>query len=197
MTTEGGEADVALAGGTETDTGSADDVGTVEQGLEELPGRHAVGGAHPDVWGILAAVAFIAEGTQGFEHLFGVLHVVVDGGLDLLLALGRIDGLGGTLTDIAAAIELGTLATQPQLVERYALALESADGNFLRNDGIAAADTREACRLGIRTELDGALASSTNLVDAMGNILILYVGLIGCIVEDEGIILQRIVHPLA
>ena len=38
VTAEGGEADVALAGGTEADTGGADDVGAIEQGLEELPG---------------------------------------------------------------------------------------------------------------------------------------------------------------
>ena len=108
---ERGETDIALARGTEADTGGTDDVGTVEQGLEELPGRHAVGAAHPDVGGILAAVALVAEGAQGREHLRSVLHVVVDGGLDLLLTLGRVYGLGGTLTDIAAAVELGTLAT--------------------------------------------------------------------------------------
>ena len=149
MAAEGGEADVALTGGTEADTGGADDIGTIEEGLEELPGRHAIGRAHPDVGGILAAIALVAEGAQGREHLRGVLHVVVDGGLDLLLTFGRVDGLGGTLRDIAAAIELGTLATQPQLVERYALALEGADGDPLRHDGIAAADTREAGRLGL------------------------------------------------
>ena len=38
VTTEGGEANVAIAGGTKADTGGADDIGTVEQGLEELPG---------------------------------------------------------------------------------------------------------------------------------------------------------------
>ena len=71
---EGGEADVSLAGGTETDTRGTDDVGTVEQGLEELPGRHAVGTAHPDVGGILAAIALVAEGAQGREHLRGGGH---------------------------------------------------------------------------------------------------------------------------
>ena len=39
MTAEGGEADVALAGGTEADSWGADDVGTVEHGLEEMPLR--------------------------------------------------------------------------------------------------------------------------------------------------------------
>ncbi len=197
MTAEGGEADVALAGGTEADTGGTDDVGTIEQGLEKLPGRHAVGTAHPDVRGILAAVALVAEGTQGGEHLRGVLHIVINGSLDLLFALGCVDGLGGTLTDIAAAIELGALATQPQLVERDALALEGADGDLFRHDGIAAADTRETSRLGIGSELDCALAGSANLIDGVRYLRVLNVGLIGGIIEDEGIVLQRVVHPLA
>ena len=63
VTAEGGEADITFAGGTETDAGGADNVGTVEQGLEELPRTHAVGTAHPDVGGILAAVAFVAEAS--------------------------------------------------------------------------------------------------------------------------------------
>ena len=63
VTAEGGEADIALAAGSETDTGGADDVGTVEQGFEELPRSHAIGGSHPNVRSILAAVAFVAERT--------------------------------------------------------------------------------------------------------------------------------------
>ena len=74
MTAEGGEADVALARGTKADTGGADDIGTVEQSFEELPGRHAVGRSHPDVGCILATVTLIAEGAQGVEHLLGVLQ---------------------------------------------------------------------------------------------------------------------------
>ena len=113
MTAEGGEADIALAGGAETDAGSANDVGTVEQSLEELPGRHAIGRTHPNIGSIFTAITLIAEGAQRVEHMGGVLHVVVDSSLDLLFALGCVDGLGGTLTDITAAIEFSTLATQP------------------------------------------------------------------------------------
>ena len=194
---ERGETDIPLARGTEADTGGADDVGTVEQGLEELPGRHAVGAAHPDVGGILAAVALVTESTQRVEHLLGVLHVVVDGGLDLLLALWRVDSLGGSLTDITTAIELGTLTAQPQLVERYAFALKGTDGDLFWNNGIAATYTRESCRFGVGTELDGALAGSADLVDGVRYLRILDVRLIGCIIEDKGIVLQCIVHPLS
>ena len=162
-----------------------------------MPRTHAVGGTHPYVGCILTSVALVAERTQRVQHLLGILHVVVDGSLDLSLALWRVDGLGGTLADIAATVEFRTLATQPQLVERDALTLEGADGDLFRHDGIAAANAGEACRLRIRTELNGTLAGSTNLVDRMGDLRILDVGLIGGIVEDQGIVLQGVVHPLA
>ena len=37
MTAKGSEADVSLATGSETDPWGADDIGTIEQLLEELP----------------------------------------------------------------------------------------------------------------------------------------------------------------
>ena len=46
-------------------------------------------------------------------------------------------------------------------------------------------------------ELDGALAGPSDLVDAMGNLRIADVSLIGGIVEDQGVVLQSVVHPLA
>ena len=72
VTAEGGEADVALAGGAEADAWSADDVGAVEQLLEECPGwcrghravrAWSIGGAHPDVGGMLAAITLEAESS--------------------------------------------------------------------------------------------------------------------------------------
>jgi len=88
VTAEGGKAHVALARGTETDAWRADDIGTIEQCLEELPGAHTVRTAHPHVGGILATVSLVAETFQNSEHLLGVQHVIVDGGLHLSLALG-------------------------------------------------------------------------------------------------------------
>ena len=124
MAVEGGEAHVALAAGTEAYARGADYVGTVEQILEELPTARTVGGAHPDVRSVLAAIDLVAQGAQAFQHHAGVVHVVVDGLLNLRLALGGVDGLGSPLGDVAGAVELGTLAAQPELVERNALALE-------------------------------------------------------------------------
>ena len=162
-----------------------------------MPRTHAVGGTHPYVGCILAAVALVTKRAQRVQHLLGILHVIVDGCFDLSLALWRVDGLGGTLGDIAATVEFRTLATQPQLVKRDALTLEGADGDLFRHDGIATANTGEASCLGIRAELDGTLAGSANLVNAMGYLRILDIGLIGSIVEYQGIVLQSVVHPFA
>ena len=46
-------------------------------------------------------------------------------------------------------------------------------------------------------ELDGTLTGTTDLVDAMRNLFILDVGLISSIVENERVVLQGVVHPLA
>ena len=121
----------------------------------------------------------------------GILHIVINRLLHLLFALRRVDSRGCPLRDIATTIELRTLATQPQLVKRDALALEGGHADLLRNDGIAATHTRKAGCLGERAELDGTFASTANLVDTMGNIGILDISLIGCIKEDEGIVLQQ------
>ena len=119
MRAKGREADIALTCGTKTDTWRTNDVGTMEQGLEEFPRIHAVGSTHPDVGRVLATVALVAEGTQRFQHMGGILHIIVDGSLDLSLALGRVDGLCGTLADVAGAVELGALAATPQLVQGH------------------------------------------------------------------------------
>ena len=125
------------------------------------------------------------------------MHVVIDGGLNLLLTLGGVDSLGSTLRNVAGTIKLGTLAAVPQWVKWYALAIESGCRNLLRHDGVAAAHTGKACRFRVRVELDGALTGTTNLVNAMWNLIVLDVSLISSIVEDECIVLKRVVYPLA
>ena len=88
MAAEGREADVTLAAGAKADTGSAHHIGSVEQLFEELPRAAGARCPHPDVGGVLAAMALKAQSSEHAEHPLGVLHVVVDGGLDLLLAVG-------------------------------------------------------------------------------------------------------------
>ena len=205
MAAKGGKAHITLATGTETDTWRTDHIGSVEQLLKECPrGRSShrtvwswsIRGTHPDVGSILAAIALETEISQHAEHVGSILHVVVDGLLHLLLSFGRVNGLGSSLRDVAGAVELGTLAAQPQLVERDSFTLKSSHANFLRNNGIATANARESCGLGEGAELDGTLAGTTNLIDAVRNIGVLNVSLISRIEEDKGIVLQRIVHPL-
>ena len=113
MTAESGKAHITLARWSEADTRGAHHIGTIEQGLEELPGGGAVGCLQPDIRCILSAIDLVAQTAQGGEHLLGVLHIIVDGSLYLLLTLWRIDGLSRTLTDIAGTIELRTLAAVP------------------------------------------------------------------------------------
>ena len=125
MTAEGGETDIALTTGTETDARCTDDIGAIEQLLEELPAAGTFRGAHPDVRSILTAVALEAKVSEDREHPTCILHVLSDGLLHLLLAFRPVDSLGSSLADIAGTIELRALAAQPQLVEWYALAFKS------------------------------------------------------------------------
>ena len=113
MTAESGKAHITLATGTETDSRRADDIGSVEQLFEELPRGGPVRSAHPDIGGIFATIALESQTAQDGQHVGGILHIVVNGLLHLLLALGRVDGLGSALGDVAGAVELGTLSAQP------------------------------------------------------------------------------------
>ena len=131
MAVEGRKAHVTLATGTKADARRTDDIRTIEQCLEEGPRTHTIRGTHPDIWCILATVAFITQCTQTFQHALSVVHIIIDGGLDLLLTLRSINGLSSSLRDIARAIELRTLAAQPQLVQGDAFTLEGGDSHFL------------------------------------------------------------------
>ena len=98
----------------------------VEHLLKELPAAHVIWRLHPDVWGIASAIYLKTEICKSVVHRAGIVHVVVDGCLDLLLTLGSIDSLGSTLTDVARTIELCALATVPKVIERNALTAEGA-----------------------------------------------------------------------
>ena len=58
---EGGETNITLATGTKTNTRSADYVGTIEQGLEELPRTATIRSTHPNIGSVLTTIAFIAK----------------------------------------------------------------------------------------------------------------------------------------
>ena len=46
-------------------------------------------------------------------------------------------------------------------------------------------------------EFDGHLAGATDLIDRMGYVLIADESLVGCIVKDDGIVVDGIIDPLA
>ena len=197
MLAKGSKSDVAFARWTEADTWSADYAGTIKHLFEEFPAWCIVWRLHPEIRCILAAVDTETEALKLCPHVVGVLHIVGDGGLHLLLALGGVDGFGCALTDVAGTIELGALATVPDGVECYFLATQRLGLQFFGHDGVTASHTREACRLGITVELYRHLAGASDLVDGVWYLGIGDVGLVGCVVEDDALVLDGIVHPLA
>ena len=88
-------------------------MGTVEHLLEEFPRIAGLGCPDPDVGGVFTAVAFKTKAAKRLKHLFGVLHIIGNGSLDLLFAIGGVCGFCGTLGNIAGAVELRALATVP------------------------------------------------------------------------------------
>ena len=66
---------------------------------------------------------------------------------------------------------------------------------FLRDDGVAAAGAGEAGGLGHGAELDGTGAGAFHLEDAAGRIVDDEV-LVGGIIDDDGVVLVRVVDPL-
>ena len=109
----------------------------------------------------------------------------------MLLALGRIDGLGGALGDVGGAVELRALAAVPQVAQADTVKLQLA-----RHDRISAAHAREACRLGETAQFDGTTLGTGYLVDAVGDVVVLDEGFVGRIEEDEAALAQGVVHPL-
>src|SRR5262249_38780002 len=89
---EGGEAEIALAAGTEAGAGRAQHLRLLEQAVEEVPRRHATGRAEPDVGRVAAAIHLEAGGAEAVGDDARVPHVAVDQRADLLLALRRVDG---------------------------------------------------------------------------------------------------------
>ena len=77
------------------------------------------------------------------------------------------------------------------------LAIEGYCCKFLWNNSISTSHTSETCSLGIASKLYCHLASTLYLVDRVGNIIVLDVSLVGCIIEYYCIIVYGIVYPFA
>ena len=138
----------------------------------------------------MTSVDFVAHGAELLTHVAGVVHVVSDGLAYLLLAFGGIYGLGGTLGDVACAVELGALAAVPHRVELLAVVYQ-----FFGDYGVAAAYSCEACGLGVAAEFDGAAFGSFDFVDGVWYIGVLNICFVGCVEEDKAALGQCVVDP--
>ena len=104
----------------EAGAGGADDLGLVEELVEELPRVGA--GVDPDVGGVVAADAAETELGHGLADEGGVAEVVGDFFLHLGLALGGEDGGGGFLHGVGDAVEFGGVAAVPEGVDGVGVA---------------------------------------------------------------------------
>ena len=169
----------------------------IEHLLEESPRVDGMRRLHPEIGSVSAAEHLEAHLRERLAHQFGVTHVVGYRVAHLALAFRRIDCSGGALRYVARSIELCRLAALPKMVERYALlAVERHGCHLLRHYCVATAHAGEACRLRVAAKLDGALLCAAYLVDRVRYVVVLDVRLVGCIVEDERVVSQRILHPL-
>src|SRR5690606_32486813 len=148
------EADVAFARGAEAAAGGADDVGVVEQAIEEFPAREIVWCLDPDVWRVHAAIDLQAQLRERFADDAGVIKIEADELAGLLLALVAVNRFGAALDDIGDAVELGGVAAHPQAMQ---IDLRAVAGSTLErsgHDGVSAACAGEACFFREAAELD-------------------------------------------
>ena len=94
------------------------------------------------------------------------------------------------LDDIRNAVHLGGLAAVPELIEGYSVVFE-----LLRDHAERAACAGKARRLGKTAEFDCALLGPFDLKNAVGHVRIGDKCFICRVIEKDGLILQRIIHP--
>ena len=124
-------------------------------------------------------------------EVVGIAHVVLDGVAHLLLPLRRVDGFGSPLGNVGGSVEFAALAAVPQLIEAHAVGALQCMGD----DGVATLYACESSGFGEAAELDGALPGSFYFVDGVGELVVLYEGFVGSVVEDDGFVLEGVVHP--
>ena len=83
------------------------------------------------------------------------------------------------------------------MIEFYAAGTVKRDsGKLLRYDGVAATHAGESGCLRVAMKLDGALTCSLNLVYGVRDVRIADIRFVGSIVENDGVVVKRIAHPL-
>ena len=93
--------------------------------------------------------------------------------------------------DVACAVELGALAAVPEVVELLAVVAE-----LFGDYGVAASHSCETCCLGVAAEFNGAVSGSRDFVDGVGDVGVLDICFVGCIVEYEAALGVGVVYPL-
>ena len=133
---------MAFATFAEAGPRGADDLGFIEEKVEKLP--RVAAGINPNIRRIIATDAGHPELLHGFADEFGVAEIKISQGFGLGLSLGRIDGRGRFLHGIRHAIKFGGVAAIPKGVDGVFLASRVAGLEVFWNDGVSAAETREA-----------------------------------------------------
>ena len=192
---EGGQAHVAFSAEAEAHAGGADESGLVEEPVKESPGRGVGGHAHPEVGGVAAAVDLKAHAAQSIGDACAVGQVAVDDLLRFPPALFAVDGLGGALHDVGAAVVLGALAAVPEGIEADLAARAVIDADGVGHDGVGAAQAGETGGLGVAAEFHGHFLRAVDLVDAVGHVVLADEGLVGGVIEDEAAFAAGVVHP--
>ncbi len=192
---EGGDAEVAFALLAEAAARGNDDVGLVEEAVEDLPGGEAGGGFDPDIGGVGAAEDLEAGSAGSFDEDAGVAHIVVDEGADLLASAGGIECFGSALDEVADAVEFGARTSEPEGVQAARGAVEGGGLEGFGDDGEGAAQASEAADLGEAAEFDGAVAGAGDFVDGVGQGGIADVGFVGGVVEEEGAVVEGVADP--
>ena len=96
---------------------------------------------------------------------------------------------------VAHAVELGALATAPELPEGHGIPVPGVAGQGLGNHGKGAACSREAGIFGEGAELDGAVPGPLHFKNGVGQLRILDKGFVSRIKENQGFMAAGIVNP--
>lgn len=126
---EGRDAEIAFTCGAKARAGGDNDLGFLEHFIKHLPRAHPFGAANPNVWGIDAAKDLKSERKAGLAEKLGISHVVMDECGNLFFTLFGKDRRRSFLDGVGCSVELGGMATGPELVNRHRSAILGATGN--------------------------------------------------------------------
>ena len=160
-----------------------------------FPAAHAIGALHPYIGRIHAPIVFVALLVEGFHHHPGVFPVVGQHIPAFLFAHRRHGSFRPSSDNVVHTVELGGLPAEPHFVQAHFLPFRRFPGQLERHHRVAAAGTGEPCSLGEGAEFNGAILGARDGVDAPGHIRVGDEGFVSRIIQDDGVVLQSVVHP--